>query len=87
VEIVNFQYTAEVELPPATVVSQNRPRAKRPITDRRLRRWQEITAASLIVGYAGSYLGRSCLEAAPEVARMTGSKLLHIPYQTFELCR
>jgi len=30
----------------------------------RLRRWQQITAASLFVGYAGYYLGRSCLAIA-----------------------
>jgi MFS transporter, OPA family, glycerol-3-phosphate transporter len=30
----------------------------------RLRRWQKITAASLFVGYAGYYLGRSCLAIA-----------------------
>jgi OPA family glycerol-3-phosphate transporter-like MFS transporter len=29
-----------------------------------LRRWQQITAASLFVGYAGYYLGRSCLAIA-----------------------
>jgi MFS transporter, OPA family, glycerol-3-phosphate transporter len=32
--------------------------------DSRLRRWQEITAASLFVGYAGYYLGRTCLSIA-----------------------
>jgi len=32
--------------------------------DARLRRWQQITAASLFVGYAGYYLGRSCLAIA-----------------------
>jgi MFS transporter, OPA family, glycerol-3-phosphate transporter len=30
----------------------------------RLRRWQKITAACLFVGYAGYYLGRSCLAIA-----------------------
>ena len=30
----------------------------------RLRRWQKITAACLFVGYAGYYLGRSCLSIA-----------------------
>jgi OPA family glycerol-3-phosphate transporter-like MFS transporter len=34
------------------------------MADTRLRRWQEITAASLFVGYAGYYLGRSCLAIA-----------------------
>jgi MFS transporter, OPA family, glycerol-3-phosphate transporter len=30
----------------------------------RMRRWQQITAGSLFVGYAGYYLGRSCLAIA-----------------------
>jgi OPA family glycerol-3-phosphate transporter-like MFS transporter len=34
------------------------------MSDIRLRRWQEITAASLFVGYAGYYLGRTCLSIA-----------------------
>ncbi|HEV7999179.1 MAG TPA: MFS transporter [Planctomycetaceae bacterium] len=34
------------------------------MSDLRLRRWQEITAASLFVGYAGYYLGRTCLSIA-----------------------
>jgi sugar phosphate permease len=34
------------------------------MSDSRLRRWQEITAASLFVGYAGYYLGRTCLSIA-----------------------
>jgi len=33
-------------------------------SDKRLRRWQEITAGSLFVGYAGYYLGRTCLSIA-----------------------
>jgi OPA family glycerol-3-phosphate transporter-like MFS transporter len=34
------------------------------MSELRLRRWQEITAASLFVGYAGYYLGRTCLSIA-----------------------
>src|SRR5271170_962016 len=34
------------------------------MSDLRLRRWQKITAASLFVGYAGYYLGRTCLSIA-----------------------
>jgi OPA family glycerol-3-phosphate transporter-like MFS transporter len=34
------------------------------MSDSRLRRWQTITACSLFVGYAGYYLGRSCLAIA-----------------------
>ncbi len=35
-----------------------------PAAGLRLRRWQKITAACLFVGYAGYYLGRSCLAIA-----------------------
>ncbi|HXY37201.1 MAG TPA: MFS transporter, partial [Planctomycetaceae bacterium] len=34
------------------------------MTDARLKRWQTITACTLFVGYAGYYLGRSCLAIA-----------------------
>ena len=34
------------------------------MSDSRLRRWQKITAGSLFVGYAGYYLGRTCLSIA-----------------------
>src|SRR5580704_5077765 len=34
------------------------------MSELRLRRWQEITSASLFVGYAGYYLGRTCLSIA-----------------------
>src|SRR5262249_31536698 len=35
-----------------------------PASGLRLRRWQQTTAVCLFVGYAGYYLGRSCLAIA-----------------------
>jgi OPA family glycerol-3-phosphate transporter-like MFS transporter len=44
------------------------------MSDSRLRRWQEITAASLFVGYAGYYLGRTCLSIATPLMEAAGSQ-------------
>jgi len=43
-------------------------------SDARLWRWQHITAASLFVGYAGYYLGRSCLAIATPLMVDAGSR-------------
>ncbi len=45
------------------------------MSESRLRRWQQITAASLFVGYAGYYLGRTCLSIAKPLMVEPGSGL------------
>ena len=56
-------------------ISSERTKTQRPMSESRLRRWQQITAASLFVGYAGYYLGRTCLSIAKPLMVEPGSGL------------